>query len=131
MQDQYIYDYALIRVVPKVEREEFLNAGVIVSCPEKEFLEACIELDEQRLKVFNPTIDIETTKTHLAAIISICAGTDIGAIGKLSQRERFLWLTSPRSTIIQTSAIHSGLCKDPKEILDHLVETMVKTQIKD
>ena len=127
MQDQYIYDYAVIRIVPKVEREEFVNVGVILSCPEKEFLEARIELDEQRLKLFDTTLDIETTKTHLAAINAICSGKDVGVIGKLSQRERFRWLTSPRSTIIQTSAVHSGYCNDPAEEIEHLTKAMVKT----
>jgi len=124
----HFYDYAVIRVVPKVDREEFINAGVILSCPEKEFLEACIELDEKRLKVFSPGIDIELLKTHLAAIKAICAGSaDAETIGKLSQRERFHWLTSPKSTIIQTSPVHSGYCKDPEKELNDLVHKIVKT----
>ncbi|MGE5859354.1 MAG: DUF3037 domain-containing protein [Ignavibacteria bacterium] len=123
----HFYDYAVIRIVPKVDREEFINAGVILSCPEKEFLEACIDLDEKRLKVFSPGIDIELVKTHLAAIKAICAGSvDAGTIGKLSQRERFHWLTSPKSTIIQTSPVHSGYCKDPAEELKDLINKMVK-----
>ncbi len=126
MQDQFIYDYAVIRIVPKVDREEFVNVGVILSCPEKEFLEAKIDLDEERLKAFDSDIDLETAKTHLNIIPEICSGTDIGLIGKLSKRERFHWLTSPRSTIIQTSSVHSGYCENPAEELEHLVEIMVK-----
>ncbi|HSR17126.1 MAG TPA: DUF3037 domain-containing protein [Ignavibacteriaceae bacterium] len=123
----HFYDYAVIRVVPKVDREEFINAGVILSCPEKEFLEACIELDEERLKMFAPGIDIELVKTHLAAIKAICAGIDDAeAIGKLSKRERFHWLTSPKSTIIQTSHVHSGYCKNPEKELNDLVNKIVK-----
>lgn len=127
MQDQYIYDYAIVRVVPKVDREEFVNVGVILSCPGMEFLEARIVVDEQRLKAFDPEFDIEITKTHLSAIPIICTGgAEAGEIGKLSQRERFRWLTSPKSTIIQISSVHSGYCKDPAGALEHLVDTMVR-----
>src|SRR4026208_2136830 len=88
--DLCTYDYAIIRVVPKVEREEFVNVGVIVSCPAKGFLEARIELDEQRLKALDATLDIESMRPHLASIIAICAGGELaGPIGQLSQRERF------------------------------------------
>ncbi len=127
MGSDYIYDYAVIRVVPKVEREEFINAGILVSCEEKEFLEARIELDERRLKAIAPQFDIETAKVHLSAIPIICAGgAAAGSIGELSQRKRFNWLTSPKSTIIQMSPVHSGYCKDPAEALEHLFQTMVK-----
>ena len=127
MQDHYIYDYAVIRVVPKVEREEFINVGVILSCPEKEYLEAIIELDEQKLKALDPEFDIETAKAHLDAFPAICeGGTRGGEIGRLSQKERFNWLTSPKSTIIQTSPVHTGYCKNPAKVLEHLVDTMVR-----
>jgi hypothetical protein len=127
VQDHFIYDYAVIRVVPKVEREEFINVGVILSCPEKEFLEAVIELDEQKLKTLDPEFDIETAKTHLAAFPVICeGGTKAGEIGRLTQKERFNWLTSPKSTIIQTSPVHTGYCKNPARVLEHLVNTMVR-----
>jgi len=127
MHDHYIYDYAIIRVVPKVEREEFINVGAIVSCPSREFLEARIELDEKRLTVLDPALDIETTRTHLATIPAICAGGEqAGPIGRLSQRERFHWLTAPRSTIIQTSPVHTGCCKDPTDVLERLLDTMVR-----
>jgi hypothetical protein len=127
VQDHYIYDYAVIRVVPKVEREEFINVGVILSCPEKEYLEARIELDEQKLKTLDPEFDIETAKTHLAAFQIICeGGSKAGEIGRLKQKERFNWLTSPRSTIIQTSPVHTGYCKNPAEVLEHLVDAMVR-----
>lgn len=127
MQDHYIYDYAVIRIVPNVEREEFINVGVILSCPGKKFLDARIELDEERIKSFAPGFDIEITRKHLVAIQATCDGREeAGEIGKLSQRERFYWLTSPRSTIIQTSPVHSGYCKHPDEELIHLVEKMVR-----
>lgn len=121
------YDYAIIRVVPKVEREEFVNAGAIVSCPARNFLEARIELVESRLLALDPDADLATIRTHLASIPAICVGGDgAGPIGRLSQRERFLWLTAPRSTVIQTSPVHTGACADPAALLDRLLETMVR-----
>jgi len=125
--DLCTYDYAIIRVVPKVEREEFVNVGVIVSCPAKGFLEARIELDEQRLKALDATLDIESMRPHLASIIAICAGGEqAGPIGQLSQRERFHWLTAPRSTTIQTSPVHTGHTTNPVSVLEHLLESSVR-----
>jgi hypothetical protein len=121
------YDYAVIRVVPRVDREEFLNVGVIISCPSKDFLEARIELDEARLLAFDPTLDIEAIRNTLASIPRICAGgPDAGPIGQLSQRERFHWLVAPRSTIIQTSRAHTGRCTDPDPIAERLLDRMVR-----
>jgi hypothetical protein len=121
------YDYAIVRVVPRVEREEFINVGVIVSCPQKGFLEARIEVDASRLKALDPGIDIEATRAHLASIPAICTGgSQGGTIGKLSRRERFDWLVAPRSTIIQTSKVHTGRCTDPTTLLEHLLNTMVR-----
>jgi hypothetical protein len=122
------YDYAIIRVVPKVEREEFVNVGAIVSCPGNGFLDARIELDEKRIKALDPTANLEQIRAHLATIPAICAGgKDAGPIGQLPQRERFHWLVAPRSTVIQTSPVHTGSCKDPAALLEHLLETMVRT----
>ena len=127
MHDHYTYDYAIIRVVPRVEREEFINVGVIVSCPARNFLEARIELDERRLTALDPTLDVESIRGHLASIPAICIGGEqAGPIGQLSQRERFHWLIAPRSTIIQTSPAHTGCCKDPDAVLEHLLNTMVR-----
>jgi hypothetical protein len=121
------YDYAIIRVVPRVEREEFANVGVIVSCPAIKFLDARIELNERRLLAIDPTLDLESIRVHLATIPAICAGGEkAGPIGLLSQSERFHWLVSPRSTIIQTSPVHSGSCDDPAAVIEHLLETMVR-----
>ena len=98
MHDHYTYDYAIIRVVPKVEREEFVNVGVIVSCPARGFLEARIELDEQRLMALDSTLDVESIRAHLATIPAVCAGGEqAGPIGQLSQRERFHWLVAPEA----------------------------------
>ena len=121
------YDYAILRVVPRVDREEFINAGVIVSCAERGFLEARVELDEQRLLALDSTIDLEAVRAHLASIPTICAGgANAGPIGRLSQRERFHWLVAPRSTIIQTSRVHTGRCTSPTDLLDHLLNVMVR-----
>lgn len=127
MSHQWTYDYAIIRVVPKVEREEFINVGVVVSCPGKDFLEARIEVDEQRLRALDPTQDLDSIRTHLATIPAICAGgAAAGPIGQLPQRERFRWLVAQRSTSIQTSPVHTGRCTDPAAVLEHLVDTMVR-----
>ncbi|HEU4627557.1 MAG TPA: DUF3037 domain-containing protein [Steroidobacteraceae bacterium] len=121
------YDYAVIRVVPRVEREEFVNAGVIVWCKEKDFLEARIELDEQRARALDPSLDLDAVRKHLDSIAVICAGgPEAGALGKLSKRERFDWLVAPRSTIIQASPVHTGRCTDLTRTLDHLLDAMVR-----
>jgi len=125
--EQVTYDYAIIRVVPKVERAEFVNVGVIVSCPAKRFLEARLEPDEQRLLALDANLDLDSIRTHLASVPAICAGGEqAGPIGQLPQRERFHWLVAPRSTIIQTSPVHTGNCQDPEEVLEHLLDTMVR-----
>jgi hypothetical protein len=122
------YDYALIRVVPRVEREEFVNAGVIVSCPERGFLDCRIALDEARLVALDPGVDLELVRRHLATIPAICRGGDeAGPIGRMTAKERFRWLVAPRSTIIQASAAHTGRCEDPEGLMEHLLATMVRT----
>ena len=127
MNDHCSYDYAVIRVVPRVDREEFLNAGVTVSCPERDFLEARIELDESRLLALDPGVDLAAVRSHLASIPVICAGGNgSGPIGKLPRRERFHWLTAARSTIIQTSRVHTGRCTRPDELIEHLLDTVVR-----
>ena len=127
MQDHYSYDYAVVRVVPRVDREEFVNAGVIVSCATRDYLDAKIDLDEARLLALAPSIDLEVVRANLASIPAICrGGLAAGAIGRLSPRERFHWLVAPRSTMIQTSRVHMGRCEDPAALLEHLVKTMVR-----
>jgi hypothetical protein len=121
------YDYAVIRVVPRVERQEFVNAGVILWCQEQDVLEARVELDEARVRMLDAAVDIDAVRRHLASISIICAGgSDAGPIGKLSKRERFDWLVAPRSTIIQTSAVHSGRCSDVAATLERLLDSMVR-----
>jgi hypothetical protein len=122
------YDYAVIRVVPRVEREEFVNAGVIVSCESPRVLEARIELDEARLLALDPGVDLALVRRHLEAIPRICrGGADAGPIGLLPQRARFHWLTAKRSAVIQTSPAHAGRCTDVTSIIEHLMERMVRT----
>jgi Protein of unknown function (DUF3037) len=122
------YDYAVIRVVPRVEREEFVNAGVVVSCPERNFLEARIALDPARVAALDPTLDIESIRAHLEAIALICRGGEAaGPIGRLTPRERFHWLVAPRSAVIQLSPAHTGQCEDPDTLLARLMATMVET----
>jgi len=126
------YDYAVIRVVPRVEREEFVNVGVIVSCPERDFLDCRIEVDEARLRALHPAIDMDTVRRHLASIPAICrGGEEAGPIGKLTSRERFRWLTATRSTMIQVSPAHTGRCSDPPALLEHLLATMVRLPAKE
>lgn len=127
MQDHYSYDYAIVRVVPRVDREEFVNAGVIVSCPSRGFLEARIDLDDARLLALDRSVDLDAVRANLESIPIICAGgPEAGPIGKLSARERFHWLTAPRSTIIQTSRVHTGRCTSPGDLIEHLLNVMVR-----
>jgi hypothetical protein len=115
------FDYAWIRVVPRVEREEFINAGVVVFCSEQNYLDARIYLDEPRLQALWKDVDLEVIRAHLQAVLDVCAGDpSAGPIAKLSKRERFHWLVAPRSTMIQPSAVHSGLCGDPAASLERL-----------
>jgi hypothetical protein len=126
MPENCTFDYAVIRFVPRVEREEFFNVGVILSCPAQKFLEARIFLDEQKLKALAPEAGFEKVGNYLEIIPKICAGTkEAGIIGHLTPRERFYWLTAARSTIIQTSPIHTGFCCQAQEMLEHLFETLV------
>jgi hypothetical protein len=127
MLDHYTYEYAIIRVVPRVEREEFINVGVIILCSAKKFIEARIEMDERRLLAIDSTLDIESIRAHLASILAICNGGDqAGPIGRLTPSERFHWLVAPRSTIIQTSPVHTGRCKNLDAVLERLLDTMVR-----
>lgn len=121
MPNQASFDYAILRVVPRVERQEFINAGVVVFCLEKRYLAARILLDENRLRALWPEADVDLAREHLEAVRRICEGDpSAGPIARLSQRERFHWITSPRSTIIQPSPIHTGVCDETGGVLDRL-----------
>ncbi|HEY7094526.1 MAG TPA: DUF3037 domain-containing protein [Ktedonobacterales bacterium] len=120
------YDYALIRVTPRVERGECLNVGVLLFCRTRSFLGVRIALDEARLLAFFPAADADDIRAQLRAIEKIVeSAAEAGPIATLSQAERFHWLVSPRSTIVQPSPVHSGLCDDPAAALEHLFQTMV------
>jgi hypothetical protein len=126
MRVQSSYDYALVRVVPRVERGEFVNAGVILFCRTRRFLGARIALDAGRLAAIAPTVDITALTDHLAVIPLICAGgTAAGPIGLLPLADRFHWLVAPRSAMIQTSPVHCGLCDAPEVALADLLESLV------
>jgi hypothetical protein len=121
------FDYAVIRVVPRVDREEFVNAGVILFCLERDFLEARIDLDPDRLQAVFPDVDLQMIQEHLAAFARVAEGGEgSGPIGRLSQRERFHWLVAPRSTMIQVGPVHSGLCEDPRCALEKLLDRVVR-----
>lgn len=122
------YDYAVIRVVPRVERGEFVNVGVILCCRGRGFLAARFDVDETRLAALAPALDSREVRKHLDSFQKICAGGPAaGPLGRLTPRERFDWLVAPRSTIIQTSPAHAGLCPDPEAELDRLLQAMVRT----
>ncbi len=127
MATELTYDYAIIRVVPRVERGEQINVGVILSCVDVEFLDTRIDLDMPRLLMLDPDIDAEAVRAGLATIAAVCAGgPGSGPIGALPQRERFRWLVSPRSTVIQMSPVHTGRTTDPGAALQRLLDTMVR-----
>lgn len=120
------FDYAVLRVVPDLEREEFVNAGIVMLCLERGFLGARVHLDETRVRALAPDADVERIAEHLQAIVRVAdGGDDSGPIGRLSVRERFHWLVAPRSTVIQVSAVHVGLCESPDAALAHLMARIV------
>lgn len=124
------FDYAVVRVVPRVERGEFINAGIILFCRELRFLAARVALDEERLRSLASWVDPEEVQGHLAVIPLIASGSpESGPIGRLDPAGRFHWLVAPRSTIIQTSPVHSGLCADPTAMLDRIFETLVELRM--
>jgi hypothetical protein len=120
------FDYAIVRVVPRVERGEQINAGIIVSCPTRDYLAARIALDAARLRALSPGTDVAEVELALASIPRIAAGDPLGGpIAALPRSERFHWLVAPRSAIIQTSPVHTGICDDPARVLEQLVERLV------
>ena len=127
MHELRTYDYAIVRVVPRVERGEFVNAGIIISCDVERILKARIDLDENALLTLDASVDLEVVREALATIPLICAGgAGAGPLGNLSARERFHWLVSPKSTIVQTSPVHTGQCDDPDAALEHLMKRMIR-----
>lgn len=127
MPEKHLFEYAVIRVVPRVEREEFLNVGVIVYCSAQGFLQTVFELDQKRLRAFSGKLDIPELEERLRVFEQICAGhPEGGTIGRLPIAARFRWLTSIRSTVVQTSAVHPGLCVDARDMLARLHAQLVQ-----
>ena len=128
MPDTSAFEYTVVRIVPHVEREEFVNAGVILFCRPLRFLDCRIELDEARLLALAPDCDIAAVSSQLALVPAICAGgIGAGDLAGLDQPERFRWLAAPRSTVIQVSPVHNGLCTDPQAALGDLFERLVRS----
>ena len=127
MPEKHLYDYAVVRVMPRVDREEFMNVGVILYCAPKGFLRAECDIDDARLNAFAGGADMNELNEHLDSLCRICkGGEDAGPIGKLPIGERFRWLTAPRSTIVQTSPVHTGLTTDPETTLQDLLTKLVR-----
>lgn len=121
-----LFEYAVLRVVPRVERGEFVNVGVVLYCQETRFLDARVHLDPERLRALDPYLDLEAVSAHLEASGRVCAGgPEAGAVGLLPPGQRFGWLVAPRSTVVQASPVHTGFADDPKEALEHLLRVMV------
>ena len=126
MPSQHAFEYAVIRVVPKVEREEFMNVGVILYCQSISFLDALFSMDETRLLALSPSLEMGEIKEHLAAFCNICkGGPEGGPIGKLDMGSRFRWLTATRSTVLQCSRVHPGLSENPSITLKNLHKRLV------
>ncbi|HVF81262.1 MAG TPA: DUF3037 domain-containing protein [Flavisolibacter sp.] len=126
MQEKRLFEYAIIRVVPRVEREEFFNVGIIIYCRYSRFLRCLYKLDEERLKVFYPGADAAEIENNLASFERICrGGKGSGPIGQLDVASRFRWLTATRSTIVQSSKVHPGFCTDADETLQRLFTQLV------
>jgi hypothetical protein len=124
---EYTYDYSIIRVVPRVDRGEQVNAGVILSCADTDFLDARIDLNESVLLALDPTVDLAAVRANLDVIPLVCrGGPDAGPIGMMPARDRFRWLVSTRSTIVQPSPVHTGRTTDPAACLEHLMDRVVR-----
>ena len=120
------YEYAVIRIVPQVEREEFLNVGVVLFCSKRKFLRCRYNLNVARVSAVFPELDLAEIQEHLHSFERICHGeADSGPIGRLVPAERFRWLTATRSTVLQTSKVHPGLCGDPDTMLDRIFQQQV------
>lgn len=126
MQDHCLFEYAVIRVVPRVEREEFMNVGVILYCAKQKFLKMMFSIDKDRLKAFSKDLDIDELEENLLSFQRICnGGKDAGPIGQLDAPSRFRWLTATRSTVVQTSKVHPGFCIDGEDTLSRLYGQLV------
>ena len=132
MQENYLFEYAVIRIVPRVEREEFLNVGVILYCKPQQFLQVMFTIDKERLQAFAGYLDMTALYDNLCVFEKICKGDETaGEIAKLDMPSRFRWLTAARSTILQSSKVHPGLCNSAAETLKRLHVQLVLSPEKD
>jgi hypothetical protein len=123
-----LFEYALLRVVPRVEREEFINAGVVLYSQDAKYLDARVHLDPERLRALDPALDHEAVLAHLEVARRVCeGGPGAGAVGLLPPGQRFGWLVAPRSTVVQPSPVHTGFADNPEEAIEHLLKVMVHT----
>ncbi len=121
-----LFEYALMRFVPRVERAEFINAGVVLYCQDAKFLDARVYLDPERLRALDPNLDPEIVRAHLEVARLVCeGGPEAGAVGLLPPVQRFGWLVAPRSTVVQPSPVHTGFTDDPRQAIEHLLQAMV------
>lgn len=126
MQEKHLFEYAVIRVVPRVEREEFMNVGVILFCKKEKFLQVKFNIDEKRLCAFVNDIDCDELKSHFVSIERICLGDKAGGpIAQLDMASRFRWLTATRSTVVQPSKVHPGFCSNAADTLARLYNELV------
>ncbi|WP_231491792.1 DUF3037 domain-containing protein [Pedobacter sp. Leaf170] len=126
MQEKFLFEYAVIRVMPRVEREEFINVGIILYCAKQKFLKSIYIIDENKLKTFSPEIDIDEIEANLIALQRISAAANgSGTIGTYDMASRFRWLTATRSTVVQCSKVHPGFCLNAQETLNRLYEQLV------
>lgn len=126
MQEQHLFEYAIIRIMPRIERGELLNVGVILYCPRKKFLQALTTLDERKLALFTPAPDADELRAYLATFAKVCAGgPGSGPIGQLDMAARFRWLTATRSTTVQSSPVHTGFADSPQDALLRLHQQLV------
>ena len=126
-----LFEYALLRVVPRVDRGERINAGVVLYCQDARFLDARVHLDTERLRALDPNLDPEVIRAHLEVARIVCeGGPEAGAVGLLPPVQRFGWLVAPRSTVVQPSRVHTGFTEDPGEAIEHLLRTMVHTPVE-
>lgn len=126
MQDRTLYEYAVVRLVPRVEREEFVNVGVLLYCRKQRYANILFQVDEGRCELLCKDIDFDQIRAHLESMKQVCLGSqEGGALAQLDQTERFRWLTAKRSTLIQCSAVHPGLCLDAEKTHQELFEKLV------
>lgn len=127
MSDRMGFQYVVLRCVPRTDREEFINVGVVVYCQAADYLCAGTEVNADRLRAFNPDVDVASVRRALAAVEAVCRGDEsVGAAATISRGQRFGWLSAPKSTVVQPGPVHGGLTDEPERQLEHLLERLVR-----